>query len=154
MKKLLLAGFVVVAFLLYSYHQRNETAPPVIAPATASGNTTNSSGTNTMPAGGMNGTPMAAAGYKDGTYTGSVANAFYGNVQVQVTVQGGRITDVSFLQYPNDNGTSRMINSQATPYLKQEAISAQSANVNVVTGATDTSMAFVQSLTAALSHAS
>lgn len=91
--------------------------------------------------------------YKDGTYTGSVADAFYGNVEVQATISGGKIADVSFLQYPSDRSTSRSINSQAIPYLQQEAVAAQTGQVNVVSGATDTSNAFVQSLTSALAQA-
>ena len=91
--------------------------------------------------------------YKNGTYTGSVADAFYGNVQVQVTISSGQITDVQFLQYPNDRSTSVYINSQAMPLLKQEAIQAQSANVSGVSGASATSAAFIQSLTDALSQA-
>lgn len=91
--------------------------------------------------------------YKDGTYTGSVTDAYYGNVQVRATIQGGNIIDVTFLQFPNTHGTSIAINGQAMLYLKQEAIQSQSANVNIVSGATDTSMAFQQSLTTALSQA-
>jgi uncharacterized protein with FMN-binding domain len=68
-------------------------------------------------------------------------------------VAGGKITDVKFLQYPNDNRTSISINSQAMPYLTQEAIQAQSANVNTVSGASATSGAFRQSLQAALAQA-
>ena len=91
--------------------------------------------------------------YKDGTYTGSVEDAYYGNVQVQVTVAGGKLANVTFLQYPNDRSTSRGINGQAMPYLQQEALAAQSAQVDVVSGATDTSHAFQQSLESALSQA-
>ena len=91
--------------------------------------------------------------YTDGTYTGPVTDAFYGNVQIRVTVSGGKITAVTFLQYPNDRSTSREINSQATPWLSQEAIQAQSANVDIVSGATDTSNAFIESLSAALTQA-
>jgi uncharacterized protein with FMN-binding domain len=91
--------------------------------------------------------------YVDGTYTGSVADAYYGNVQVRVTVSGGKITNVAFLQYPNDRSTSISINRQATPKLAAEAIQAQSANVSGVSGASDTSMAFEQSLTDALAKA-
>ena len=98
-------------------------------------------------------TPSTGGAYKDGVYTGPVTDAFYGNVQVQATIQGGKITDVTFLDYPHDRGTSVYINSQATPYLKQEAIQAQSANVDVVSGATQTSLAFIKSLTAALAGA-
>ena len=73
-------------------------------------------------------TPTPNAGkYKNGTYTGSTEDAYYGNIQVQAVISGGKITDVIFLQYPNDNGTSISINSQAMPLLKQEAIAAQSA---------------------------
>jgi uncharacterized protein with FMN-binding domain len=91
--------------------------------------------------------------YTDGAYTGSVADAYYGNVQVRVTVSGGKITNVSFLQYPNDRGTSVAINRQAMPMLSSEAIQAQSANVNGVSGASDTSAAFKESLASALSQA-
>lgn len=95
----------------------------------------------------------AKAVYKDGTYTGSVADAFYGLVQVKATIANGRITDVVFLSYPSDRATSVSINSQATPYLTQEAIQAQTANVNIISGATETSLAFKQSLSFALASA-
>ncbi len=91
--------------------------------------------------------------YNDGTYVGSVADAYYGNVQVKAIIQNGKIADVQFLQYPNDRGTSIEINSQAMPYLKQEAIQAQNAQVDVISGATQTSAAFVQSLSDALAQA-
>lgn len=97
--------------------------------------------------------PPASSGYKDGSYTGSVADAFYGNVQVQATIQGGNITGVQFLQYPNDRQNSIAINSQAMPFLQQEAIQAQSAQVNIVSGATATSQAFIASLGSALAQA-
>ena len=97
--------------------------------------------------------PKPKGQYVDGTYTGSVADAYYGNVQVQAVIMGGKLANVSFLQYPNDRSTSVYINSQAMPMLKQEAISAQSANVSGVSGASETSMAFEQSLGSALSQA-
>lgn len=91
--------------------------------------------------------------YKDGQYTGTSADAYYGNIQVKTIVQNGKITDVQFLDYPQDRQTSRMINQDAMPVLKQEAITAQSANVQIVSGATDTSQAFQQSLNSALTQA-
>ena len=91
--------------------------------------------------------------YKDGTYTGSSADAYYGTVQVQAVVQGGKLVTVNFLQYPSDRRTSQSINGQAMPMLQTEAIQAQSANVSGVSGATDTSAAFVQSLGSALAQA-
>lgn len=82
-----------------------------------------------------------------------MADAFYGNIQVRVTISSGKIADIHFLQYPNDNPNSLYINQQADPMLKQEAIQAQNAQVDTITGATDSSMAFVQSLSAALNQA-
>lgn len=97
--------------------------------------------------------PKPKGQYTDGTYTGSTADAYYGYVQIQATISGGKLTDVTFLQYPSDRSTSRYINSQAMPLLKEEAIQAQSANVSGVSGASDTSAAFVQSLGDALVQA-
>jgi uncharacterized protein with FMN-binding domain len=91
--------------------------------------------------------------YRDGSYSGSVADAYYGNVQVQVTVQQGRITNVQMLEYPNDRRTSVRINNIAIPYLTSEALQAQSANVDLISGATLTSEAFAESLQSALSSA-
>ncbi len=97
--------------------------------------------------------PTPRGQYIDGSYTGGVADAYYGYVQVRVTVRGGKMTDVAFLQYPNDRNTSRYINSQAMPILRSEAIQAQSAQVDTVSGASATSGAFQQSLADALSQA-
>jgi uncharacterized protein with FMN-binding domain len=91
--------------------------------------------------------------YKDGTFTGDAADAFYGNIQVQATISNGRITDVQFLQFPNERNRSREINAQADPMLAQEAIQAQSAHVDIVSGATDSSQAFIQSMQSALDKA-
>lgn len=98
--------------------------------------------------------PVLQVGYRDGTYTGNVADAYYGYIQVQAIVSGGKLSDVKFLQYPNDNRTSISINTQAMPYLRQEAIQAQSAKVNTVSGASDSSAAFRESLQVALKQAS
>ena len=74
----------------------------------------------------------------------------YGVVQVQVTFQNGQITDVATLQAPSDNRHSADISSYATPQLRSEALSAQSAQINTVSGATYTSEAYTQSLQSAL----
>ncbi|HEU0114031.1 MAG TPA: FMN-binding protein [Thermomicrobiales bacterium] len=95
----------------------------------------------------------AQGGYRDGTYDGGVADANWGEVEVQAVIAGGQLRDVRFLQYPNHRGRSVAINQQAMPILTQEAIESQQAAVDVVTGATDTSEAFVQSLGSALAQA-
>ncbi len=94
-----------------------------------------------------------ASGYKDGQFTGNVADAYYGTVQVKVTIQQGKIVNVQFLDYPHDRRRSAEINSQAMPWLQQEAIQAQSAQVDLIGGATLTSEAFVESLQTALQSA-
>lgn len=117
------------------------------ATSNSSSGSTGSSSSNSMPM-------MQNSGkYKNGVYTGSIEDAYYGNVQVQATISGGKISNVSFLQYPNENSTSKQINSQAMPMLKSEALKAQSAQVDGVSGASYTSQSFQNSLDAALKKA-
>ncbi len=102
---------------------------------------------------GMGSSVMTRGIYKNGDYTGNIADAYYGNVQVKAIVSGGKITDVQFLDYPNDRQNSIRINTYAMPILKSEAIKVQSAKVDVVSGATATSEAFQESLASALAQA-
>ncbi len=168
MRKFTVSVFIVGAFVLYSllYSHANGAALPTSSTAARSSTstTTPSSGSSVVPtvpgpaipsptAPPAASTSGSGALYKDGTYTGSVADAQWGNLQVKVVIKNGKITDVPFLQYPSDRNRSIMINSYADPQLTSEAIQAQSANVDIVTGATDSSEAFIQSLTSALSQA-
>jgi len=91
--------------------------------------------------------------YTDGTYTGSSVNVYYGNVQVAAVISGGKLTDVKILQYPNDRHESIQRSNYALPQLTQEAITAQSAQVSSISGASATSQGFVESLSSALSKA-
>ncbi len=99
------------------------------------------------------GMKLAAGNYGDGVYTGPEADAYYGIIQLQALVQGGRLTALKILQYPSDRRTSIRINRQALPMLRDEAISAQGAEVDIISGATLTSRAFVRSLRGALKQA-
>ncbi|HUC87222.1 MAG TPA: FMN-binding protein [Candidatus Saccharimonadales bacterium] len=158
MKKFALAGVVAVAYGLYSLYGRGMGTTAVARPTstqsspTAAGSNAASSGSGSSSNAGT-GSQATSATYKDGQYIGSAANAVYGNIQVKAIIQGGKITDVQFLQYPDDRPNSISINQQAMPVLRQEAIQAQSAQVDIVSGATDSSEAFVQSLSAALAQA-
>ncbi|MFN8129517.1 MAG: FMN-binding protein [Candidatus Nanopelagicales bacterium] len=87
------------------------------------------------------------------TVTGSVAQTEWGPVQVQITVSGSEITDVQVLQYPNENGKDQQINAYALPVLTDETLQAQSANIDMVSGATVTSNGYITSLQAALDEA-
>lgn len=97
---------------------------------------------------------VSSGAFRDGTYTGTSVDAYYGYVQVQAVIVGGKLTNVTVLQYPNDRRDSIEINNYALPRLKQQAIAAQSAKINGVSGATDTTYGFVQSLASALLQAS
>jgi uncharacterized protein with FMN-binding domain len=119
---------------------------------TGTGTTGGTTGTGTGSTGTGTGTGSTGL-YKNGSYTGSAADAFYGTIQVKAIVSGGKITDVQFLQYPNAPGHTSEVSAMALPQLKQEAIAAQSANVNIVSGATQDSEAFQQSLASALIQA-
>lgn len=97
---------------------------------------------------------LASSGmYADGAFTGPVEDAYYGLVQVEAIVQNGQLVSIKVLRYPNDRNTSRFINGIALPRLRREVIRAQSARVNIISGATLTSEAFLQSLDGALRQA-
>jgi uncharacterized protein with FMN-binding domain len=118
--------------------------PPAVTPSGA------------PPSGGR--TPAATAspsatGLKDGSFTGQDFPNFYGDVQVQVIISGGRITDVKALQYPTDRPQSAYISSVAIPYLHDEVLKAQSAQIDIISGATFTSQSYAQSLQSALARA-
>jgi uncharacterized protein with FMN-binding domain len=77
----------------------------------------------------------------------------YGNVQVQITVTSGKITAAEVLQVPWNDRHDQMINSAAVPVYNQEAVSAQSAQIDVVSGATYTWDGYTQSLQSAIDQA-
>ena len=77
----------------------------------------------------------------------------FGNVQVQITVENGRITASEVIQVPWSDRKDQQINSRAVPILNSEAVAAQSSDIDMVSGATYTSQAYAQSLQAALDAA-
>ena len=88
-----------------------------------------------------------------GTFTGASANTVFGPVQVQITVSNGKITNATALVYPTGSFRDQEINQQAIPYLIQETIAAQSANIQGVGGASYTSQGWVNSLQSAIAKA-
>jgi uncharacterized protein with FMN-binding domain len=95
----------------------------------------------------------ASASAASRTVAGDAVQTQYGVVQVQLTVAGTKITNVSFLQLTAYDGRSQQINSAAAPTLLQETLAAQSANIDTVSGASYTSAGYVQSLQSALDKA-
>ena len=91
---------------------------------------------------------LAAAG---GTpFTGATVETQFGPVQVEIAVSGGKLLDVEALQLPSDRSRSARISQYSAPILRSEAIQAQSARVDIVSGATYTSRAYALSLDSAL----
>lgn len=152
MKKFLLSFGVILTYISYVIYQNYAATNVRITAPNLNISSTQSSSTQPtiQPGYTNNSSSQQKSQYKDGTYSGDPADAFYGTIQVQALIQNGKIADIQFLQYPNDRNESIVINTQAIPYLKQEAIQAQSAQVDIVSGATDSSQAFVQSLQSAL----
>ena len=87
------------------------------------------------------------------TITGDAAETRYGPVQLAVTFSGKKITQIQVLEYPTETGRDQEINSYAIPQLNQQAMSAQSANIDGVSGATYTSEGYQQSLQSAIDKA-
>lgn len=98
-------------------------------------------------------TAPASADLRDGTIDGAVVDTRWGTVQVQVTIAGGAITDVAALQLPSGDHHSADISQRVEPLLRSSALAVQGAEIDVVSGATYTSLAYAQSLQAALDAA-
>jgi uncharacterized protein with FMN-binding domain len=96
---------------------------------------------------------QSGTAYKDGTYTGNSEDTAYGTVQIAVVVSGGKITNVSFLQLPDELGHSQEVSAYSAPLLKRETLQKQNARIDFVSGATQTSQGYRQSLQSALDQA-
>jgi uncharacterized protein with FMN-binding domain len=122
-------------------------ASPIAGAATGSG-----SGAATSPTAAPSATAGTTGTAAAQTVTGSLVSTRYGDVEVRVTLSNGKITAVDAITLPT-GGRSGQISSSAASILASEALSAQSAKINVVSGATYTSQAYTQSLQAALDQA-
>ncbi|MFF2814396.1 FMN-binding protein [Kitasatospora cineracea] len=142
--------------LLLSLKPHDPSTAPAISSAGAGSarNTTQDTGQGSTQGTGQGSTQGsgtgAAAGGATQTVTGSAVNTRYGPVQVKVTMAGGRISKIDVVQYPTRDRRDQEINSSAIPQLNQEALAAQSADIDVVSGATYTSDGYTRSLQSAL----
>jgi uncharacterized protein with FMN-binding domain len=99
------------------------------------------------------GTGGAAQSTTARTFTGAVDNTQYGPMQVAITVSGKTITKVTIVQETNAGGPSSSIDAMAIPKLTSEALAAQSARIDAVSGASYTSAGYIQSLQSAIDQA-
>lgn len=141
-KLTLVAAAIVGLISLMRYHPSAQTDTASNVQLQASG----SSPTKLTP-------QSASIAYKDGTFNGDSVDVGYGIVQVAAIISGDKITDVQYLQMPNDRQHSVEVTNYAEPILKSETLQAQSSNVDIASGATSTSEGFMQSLQAALDKA-
>ena len=124
--------------MFFKHDQSQETAQ---SQATAASDTESESSTTTS----LSSTSSSNSTMKDGTYTGKSTSTEWGDIQV-------KITQITVLKHPT-GGKSDEINSRSLPTYKQEALAAQSANINQVSGATETYKGFTGSLQSAINQA-
>jgi uncharacterized protein with FMN-binding domain len=143
LRRVVLATAATVSSVVLLLSLKPHSTPAVALPSSSGSGSTGSSSSS-----GGSGT-----GTITGSLTGTVVQTRYGPVQVRVTLKSGKITDVTAVTYPQDNPRDQQINGYAIPQLKREVISAQSANIDTVSGASYTSDGYRQSLQSALDSA-
>lgn len=144
--------------LLVSYRTSTGETLPVLDAQRADASSTSasapgatSSGASSTGAGSAAST--SAAGLVDGTYTGDPVQTRYGTVQVAITVSGGSIASVDVPAAPDANPRDAQISARAVPQLVAETLDAQSAQIDMVSGATYTSDGYSRSLQSAIDEA-
>jgi uncharacterized protein with FMN-binding domain len=129
----------LAATLGFSSHSKAPTATAVTTTSPSTARSASSSSASTS----SSGTPV----------TGDAISTQYGNVQLKVTVSGGKITKIEPVQLPSSDPKSSEISSFAEPLLQQSALTKQSANIDAVSGATYTSGGYKTALQSALDKA-
>ena len=154
MKRGLITIFAVAILgILGLYIKKNENKTTALAASSksqSSQSTTTNTNTNTsITSSGSSSHPV----FKDGTFRGNATDTPYGVVQIAVVISGGKISEVNFLQLPNDQRHSIEVSNAAAPLLKQATLASQSSKIDFVSGATSTSFGYQESLQAALDKA-
>jgi uncharacterized protein with FMN-binding domain len=167
MRRIAVAVTATISSLVLLFSYRTSTMGPLEAGAADAGGTlgtvpgtpdttrgttpTTRSGSGSASPGRSSTTTTApSSGAGTTTYDGPAVRTRFGNVQVRITVQNGRITDVTTLQVPDSTGKDQAINSRAVPVLRQQVLSAQSADIAGVSGATVTTDGYEESLQSAI----
>ena len=148
-----LASTVTVVVLLFGYHTSTNQTPAATAATSPAAAPSSTEPSTPAPSSSASSSSKSSSSSGSKTYTGSVAQTRWGPVQVEITVASGKITDVTVLQQPNGNGKDAEINDYALPILVQDTIDQQSAQIDMVSGATVTSDGYISSLQSALDEA-
>jgi len=158
MKKIVLAVMTTISGLvmLFSYHTSTQNVAVTTPEETDSGSAQSDAGTTTTApsaTASASSTGSASSSGGDGTYTGDAVETRWGTVQVEITVENGKITSADAVQFPNENPRDQQINAYAVPALNAEVVKAQSASIDAVSGATVTSNGYLDSLQSAIDAA-
>ncbi|WP_239335422.1 FMN-binding protein [Frankia sp. CiP3] len=140
MRRIVLAVASTVAGLVLLFSYRTSTSTSMAATAVTS-------------SGGSSGDGSSGVSSGSTTLTGSEVSTRWGVVQVQITVNAGRIVNAETVQVPDHNPRDVEINRVAIPILSSEAVAAQNAKIDVVSGATVTSDGYIRSLQSAIDAA-
>ncbi len=162
---------LTVIVLLFSYHTSTSSVVATAETRPATSGAQSAPSTTPDPGSGSAGGPRSGAAASDEptpdasgasgssgataatTFAGDAVETRFGPVQVQITVADGTITSVDVLQVPMEDRHDQMINSRAVPLYNDEAVQAQSADIDVVSGATVTWEGYTQSLQSAIDAA-
>jgi hypothetical protein len=162
MRRVILAIVSTVAVLVILLSIKTHSAVPLTTPPAAVGTPSGAAGGSGQGSGTGSGStgsgPSTAPGGSAGTtstqtVTGTAAETMYGPVQVQITVKSRKLTAVNMIQYPDGTPRDAQINAYAIPQLTQEALAANSAKIDAISGATYTSGGYITSLQSALDKA-
>ena len=164
MRRVVLALGGTIAGLVMLLSFRTHMGSTAVVGVSGAGGKAGSGGTSASGTGGSAGSAASAggaaapapvsAGSGTGTaVTGNVIMTGYGPTQVQVTLNAGKIVKVTVLQHTDDGVNSQMIDGRALPLLNNETLTAQSAKINAVSGASYTSAGYIKSLQSALDKA-
>lgn len=174
MKRVILAaaGTITGLVMLLSFKTRGASPPASVATGAAdTTGTTNPTAGDSQATSGTSGTgspstpgsaasspaappatsPTVASGTR--SVTGNPISTRYGPVEVQITVSNGQVAQVTALEYPTATRRDQQINAYAIPALNQEAVAAKSYKIDMISGATYTSVGYIDSLQSALNKA-
>ncbi|MCT9106591.1 FMN-binding protein [Streptomyces mirabilis] len=156
LRRVTLAAATTVTGFVLLLSLKPHTAPTVAQASSSAGQSQSQSPSGSPSSGSTSGSSGSSGSTKSTgtkTVTGDTIQTRWGPVQVRVTLKNGKITDVTAVSYPSDNPRDQEINSYALPQLRREALAAQSARIDSVSGATYTSDGYRQSLQSALDSA-
>lgn len=143
---------LTVLVLLFSYNTSRSSSLPEVTAVSRSATSTSEQGA-TAASGGASSSRVGSGSAATQVYAGDEVMTRYGVVQVRITVEAGRIASAEALQFPSTDRHDQMINSRAVPIYNAEAVEAQSADIDVVSGATVTWEGYTESLQAAIDRA-